>query len=57
MERKQMEAIPYASVVVASTMEAEFVACFEATIQANWLWNFISGLGIVDSIARSLKMY
>ena len=44
-------------VVVASTMEVEFVACFEATIQANWLRNFISGLGIVDSIARPLKMY
>jgi len=27
-----MEPISYASVVVASTMEAEFVACFEATI-------------------------
>lgn len=38
-------------------MKAEFVACFEATIQANWLRNFISGLGIVDSIARPLKMY
>jgi len=25
------------SIVVASTMEAEFVACFEATIQANWM--------------------
>ena len=45
------------SVVAASTMEAEFVACFEATIQANWLRNFISVLGIVDSIGRSLKMY
>jgi len=29
-------------VIVASTMEAEFMACFEATIQANWLRNFIS---------------
>ena len=38
-------------------MKAEFVVCFEATIQANWLRNFISGLGIVDSIARPLKMY
>ena len=47
----------YASIVVTSTMKAEFVACFEATIQANWLWNFISGLKIVDSIARLLKMY
>ena len=25
------------SIVVASTMKVEFVACFEATIQANWL--------------------
>jgi len=38
-------------------MEAEFVACFEATIQANWLRNFISGLGVVDSIAKPLKIY
>jgi len=52
-----MEAISYASVVVASTMEAKFIACFETTIQANWLRNFISGLGIIDSIARPLKMY
>ena len=29
------------SVIVASNMEAEFVACFKATIQANWLRNFI----------------
>jgi len=32
------------SVITASTMEAEFVACFEATVQANWLRNFISRL-------------
>ena len=38
-------------------MEAEFVACFEATIQANWLWNFISRLEIVNNITRPLKMY
>ncbi|CAM8929237.1 unnamed protein product [Rhodiola kirilowii] len=38
-------------------MEAEFVACFEATIHALWLRNFISGLGIVDSIAKPLKIY
>ena len=38
-------------------MEAEFVACFEATIQANWLRNFILGLGVVDSIAKPLKIY
>jgi len=45
------------SVIVASTMEAEFMACFEATIQANWLQNFVSGLGIVDSIVKSLRIY
>ena len=45
------------SVIATSTMEAEFVACFEAMVQAKWLRNFISGLGIVDSIARPLKIY
>ena len=29
------------SIIATSTMEAEFVACFEVTIQANWLRNFI----------------
>ena len=38
-------------------MEAEFVACFEAMVQVKWIRNFISGLGIVDSIARPLKIY
>ena len=38
-------------------METKFVWRFEATIQANWLRNFISRLGIVDRIARPLKMY
>jgi len=33
------------------------VACFEATVQANWLRNFILGLGIVDSIAEPLRIY
>ncbi|XP_074289175.1 secreted RxLR effector protein 161-like [Silene latifolia] len=37
------------SVIATSTMEAKFVACFEATIHALWLRNFISGLRIVDS--------
>ncbi|PKU62876.1 Retrovirus-related Pol polyprotein from transposon TNT 1-94 [Dendrobium catenatum] len=38
-------------------MEAEFVACFEATIQGLWLRNFISGLEVVDSIVKLLKIY
>ena len=38
-------------------MEAEFVACFEATIHDLWLRNFISGLQVVDTISRPLKIY
>ena len=45
------------SVIATSIMEAEFVACFEAIIQSLWLRNFISGLGIVDSIAKPLRIY
>ena len=30
--------------------------CFEATVHALWLWNFIFGLYIVDSIARLLRI-
>ncbi|KAA0035715.1 Retrovirus-related Pol polyprotein from transposon TNT 1-94 [Cucumis melo var. makuwa] len=45
------------SIIAASTMEAEFVACFEATVHGLWLRNFISGLGIVDSIAKPLRIY
>ena len=45
------------SVIAASTMETEFVACFEATIQGLWLRNFISRLGVVDSISKPLKIY
>ena len=33
------------------------MACFEATIHALWMRNFISGLGIIDSIDRPLRMY
>ncbi|XP_075083706.1 secreted RxLR effector protein 161-like [Nicotiana tabacum] len=45
------------SVIATSTMEAEFVACFEATIHVLWLRNFISGLGVVDTITKPLKIY
>ena len=45
------------SVIASSTMEAEFVACFEATIHALWLRNFISGLEVVDTITKPLKIY
>ncbi|CAL2226271.1 unnamed protein product [Prunus armeniaca] len=39
---------------VASTMLAEFMACYEATTQAMWLKNFITSLGVVESIQRPI---
>ena len=33
------------------------MACFQATVQANWLWNFISRLGVIDSMAKPLRIY
>ena len=45
------------SVITSSTMEAEFVACFEATIHALWLRNFISRLGVIGTITKQLKIY
>ena len=38
-------------------MEAEFISCFEATLHGVWLKSFISGLRIVDSISRPLRIY
>lgn len=38
-------------------MEAEFVSCFEATLHGVWLRNFISGLRIMDSISKPLRIY
>ncbi|RVW73044.1 Retrovirus-related Pol polyprotein from transposon TNT 1-94 [Vitis vinifera] len=45
------------SITTSSTMKAEFVACFEASSHALWLQNFISGLGVVDYIAKPLRIY
>ena len=45
------------STIATSTMEAEFVACFEATVHALWLRKFITGLNVIDSISRPLKLY
>ena len=38
-------------------MYAEFVACYEASGQVEWLKKFIPGLRVVDSIQRPLRMY
>ncbi|XP_049372577.1 secreted RxLR effector protein 161-like [Solanum verrucosum] len=43
--------------IALSTMEVEFVACYEATIHALWLGNFISGHRVVDTITKPLKIY
>ena len=40
-----------------STMEAEFVSCFEATSHVVWLKSFIAGFKVVDSIYRPLRIY
>ena len=45
------------TVTTSSTMYAEFVACYEATGQVNWLKKFIPGLKVVDDINRPLKLY
>ena len=33
------------------------MACYEACCHAIWMWNFISALGVVDSISRPLKLF
>ena len=45
------------SVITTSTMEAEFIACFEATVQSLWLRNFINGLSIIGIIAKQMRIY
>jgi len=44
-------------VFLASIMKTEFVTCFEVNVQANWLQNFISGLGVVNNIVKPLRIY
>ena len=38
-------------------MEAEFIACYETMIHALWLQNYISELGVIDTIIKPLKIY
>ncbi|KAJ9697292.1 hypothetical protein PVL29_009194 [Vitis rotundifolia] len=45
------------TLTTSSTMEAEYVACYEACCHAIWMRNFISALGVVDSISRPLKLF
>ena len=45
------------TIVASSTMEAEFIACFETTSQAKWLKNFITGLQVLNSISKPIRIY
>jgi hypothetical protein len=38
-------------------MYAEFVACYEATGQVNWLKKFILGLKVIDNINEPRRLY
>ena len=44
------------TLVASSTMEAEFIACFEASNQGIWLLNFITGLQIIEGINKPLRI-
>ncbi|XP_074301506.1 secreted RxLR effector protein 161-like [Silene latifolia] len=45
------------TLTTTSTIEAEFLSCFEATSHGVWLKNFISALRVINSICRPLRMY
>ena len=43
--------------LTATSIEAEFVSCFEATSHGVWLKSFIARLRIVNSISKPLRMF
>ena len=45
------------TLIASSTTAAEFIACFEASNHGIWLLNFFTGLCIVDTIERPLKIF
>ena len=45
------------SLTTTSTMEVEYVACYEATQEAVWLKNFTFGFNLVKSILKPLTIY
>ena len=45
------------TLIAISTMEVGFVSYVEATLHGVWLKNFISGLRIMDSISKPLRIY
>ena len=45
------------TLTATSTMETEFVSCFEATSQGVWLKSFIYGLRVMNSISMTLRIF
>ncbi|XP_070676342.1 secreted RxLR effector protein 161-like [Malus domestica] len=45
------------TLIATSTMEDEFVACFEGMKQAVWLKNFLSELKVVNSVQKPMRMF
>ena len=45
------------TLIATSTMEVEFVSCFETISHGVWMNSFIFGLRIIDSISRPLKIF
>ncbi|KAM2924483.1 hypothetical protein COP2_040580 [Malus domestica] len=45
------------TIIATSTMEAEFVACFEGMKHAAWLKNFLTDLKIVNSVQKPVTMF
>ena len=44
------------TLIASSTMEAKFIACYEASKHGIWLQNFITQLRIVDGIEKPLRI-
>nr|CAN61880.1 hypothetical protein VITISV_018026 [Vitis vinifera] len=44
------------TLIASSTMEVEFIACYEASNHGIWLRNFFTQLRIVDGIEKSLRI-
>ena len=40
-----------------SATESEYIAASEAAMEAVWIRKFVSGLGVMSSIQRPIKMY
>ena len=45
------------SLIAFSTMAVEFITCYEPSNHRIWLWNFVTGLSIVDGVNRPLKLF